>query len=298
MDNETFISQQFGSDEQYQQTLADHPDIRQFIIRAGNNVEAGYRAWQTDPTRLARQQAEHNASVLAGGGLLPGMPGFLIPWPTPGSTGGNGMRTNGYSLVGRTGGDEMLVPPPSQMGDTVAIRTVMVTGAPADIDGQGGTVEASVLGLLGSLGLLTKLAPWLPKIVALVLGGMGIYAAVQSINRQVDSQSITGGGGGSSILGGPGVPEPKEGTYYKTWHTKYERRDGRDGLVYFWALNDGRVVSWDNQTGRSKVWRPKKPVAVIMSGGKTSLATAVRAQRHLDKLWRTVAKRTKALKLA
>ncbi|GAI07902.1 unnamed protein product, partial [marine sediment metagenome] len=45
-----------------------------------------------------------------------------------------------------------------------------------------------------------------------------------------------------------------------------------------------------------KMWRPKKPI--VLYRGKVTLSQAVKAQRMLDRLWKTVAKRTKALKLA
>lgn len=227
----------------------------------------------------------NRAEIIGRGGPVPGQPGFLVPWPEEIVKVTNGFipppEINGYAPG-----------PPPKLGDYDVIRT----GSPAP-GGTGSDLSATIISILTSMGFSSgMIATWLPKVLALIATGVAVYTAIQMITKA--SPRVPGTELQGPILQGPGVPEPREGTYYKTWHTKYERRDGRDGLVYFWLLNDGRIISWDNQTGRSKIWRPKKPVAVIMSGGKTSLATAVRAQRHLDRLWRTVAKRTKQLKLA
>ena len=50
------------------------------------------------------------------------------------------------------------------------------------------------------------------------------------------------------------------------------------------------------KNGIMKRWKPKKPIVLVR--GSVTLNQAVRAQRMLDKMWRTVAKKTKQLKLA
>lgn len=74
-------------------------------------------------------------------------------------------------------------------------------------------------------------------------------------------------------------------------------------IVKRWSANgwpfmmDSKGVIWTkNKDGVWKHWKPVKPI--VMVRGRTTLAGAVKAQRYLDHLWRTVAKRTKALKLA
>lgn len=63
----------------------------------------------------------------------------------------------------------------------------------------------------------------------------------------------------------------------------------------FWMDSAGYMYA-EKRNGVIKRWKPIKPICLVR--GKTRLATAVKAQRYLDRLWRTVAKRTKALKLA
>jgi len=63
----------------------------------------------------------------------------------------------------------------------------------------------------------------------------------------------------------------------------------------FWMDSAGWLYA-ERRNGVIKRWKPKKPI--VMVRGRTTLAGAVKAQRYLDHLWRTVAKRTKALKLA
>jgi len=173
--------------------------------------------------------------------------------------------------------------------------------------------DGDIMGLLAQIAQLSGIAiaalpPWVR--VALV-GGAAIAAIVAALRGGAAGSARTSNGGaragrrasgavdGSYLLQGPGVPEPMPGTYYKTWRTSYELPGTfLNGYTWFWALNDGRILSYGGNDGRSWVWKPKKPAAVLMRGGKTSLPQAIKAQRILDKMWRNVAKKTKALKLA
>ncbi len=64
----------------------------------------------------------------------------------------------------------------------------------------------------------------------------------------------------------------------------------------FSMTSDGRIHTI-TKNGIQKSWKPKKPL-VLVSGRNLRLGTAVRMQRSLDRTWRTVAKRTRVLKLA
>lgn len=148
-------------------------------------------------------------------------------------------------------------------------------------------------------GGVAKIPSW---VTALITAGVSLLAIWNMIKGGQGGNGVRSNGQADTaiigpILGGPGVPEPRAGTYYRTWRTTYERRDGRNGYVWFWAMNDGHIVSYDSLSGRAKRWKPKKPVAVIMRGGKMSMQDFVRADRYLDKMARAIAKRSPRLKI-
>ena len=105
------------------------------------------------------------------------------------------------------------------------------------------------------------------------------------------------GNGGMVPVSGPGVPEPPRAMVARQWKTKAFSKTVGEYWVYFFKLIDGRIMCWNAAKGTWKMWRPKKPLAV-MYRGKTTLSQAVKVQGYLDKMWKKVAKRTKALKLA
>lgn len=147
--------------------------------------------------------------------------------------------------------------------------------------------------------------PWLSALIAgaggfLVGGPLGaLLGAGGGALTAVGTGALTAepSGPASGYLSGLGLPEPQPGTFSKTWTTLYERKDGKNVRVYFWLMNDGYVISYDSDTKRSKRWKPKKPVAVIMGGGKMSMQAFLRADRYLERFTRQLAKRSKRLKL-
>ena len=67
-----------------------------------------------------------------------------------------------------------------------------------------------------------------------------------------------------------------------------------DGWTFF-KLNNGKFATFS----KSFMWREwRTPRPIVLSRGHTSLSSAVKAQKYLDKMWRNVARKTKALKLA
>jgi len=102
--------------------------------------------------------------------------------------------------------------------------------------------------------------------------------------------------GGGVPVGGPGVPEPPSQMVAKQWKTKAFSNTVGEYWVYFFRLVDGRMMCYNAAKRTWKMWRPKKPI--VLYKGSITLSQAVRTQRMLDRLWKTVAKRTKALKLA
>lgn len=97
-------------------------------------------------------------------------------------------------------------------------------------------------------------------------------------------------------VSGPGVPEPPRQMVKKQWSVAVHSNTYGTFRIYFFALFDGRVMCYNPSTKVWNIWRPKKHI--ILPRGRTTLSQAVKAQRYLDRMWRTVAKRTKALKLA
>jgi len=100
------------------------------------------------------------------------------------------------------------------------------------------------------------------------------------------------------VPSGPGVPEPPQAIVAKHWRINVEAKDIGSYFVYFWRLIDGRFVSYNPRTGLWKHWRATKNIVLPKGRKGPTLGQAVVAQKYLDRLWRTAAKRTKALKLA
>jgi len=63
----------------------------------------------------------------------------------------------------------------------------------------------------------------------------------------------------------------------------------------FYRMANGKIATV-NKFGVWKEWRPKKHI--VLPRGSTTLSQYVKAQRYLDRMARTIAKRTKALKMA
>ena len=165
----------------------------------------------------------------------------------------------------------------------------------------GPILQAGVIG--GVIGVLG------PIIGGLIGGGVG--EAVSGISQLPDITGIGGAqvsnGNGVDLwghagtldgvpVGGPGVPEPPSGMVAKQWKTKAFSKVVGEYWVYFFRLLDGRIMCYNGAKRSWKIWRPKKPI--VLYRGSVTLSQAVRAQTMLDKLWKRVAKRTKALKLA
>ena len=103
--------------------------------------------------------------------------------------------------------------------------------------------------------------------------------------------------GGGVPVGGPGVPEPPAAMVAHHWSVEVHSKAAGTFNLWFFKLVDGRMMCFNPAKNTWKMWRPVKPLAV-MYRGKTSLSQAVKVQKYLDKMWHTVAKKTKALKLA
>jgi len=170
----------------------------------------------------------------------------------------------------------------------------------------GDSPAENVIGAVGGVGLVKTLAG-VPLVGgALAIAG-GAYLALQAAGTAFPWESADGEG-----MIAPWTPKVKdENGKYVSAKTRPDLFGGTSPLgdiagkrvVKSWDANgwpfsmtsDGRIYTM-TKSGITKSWKPKKPI--VMVRGKTSLAGAVKAQRYLDHMWRTVAKRTKALKLA
>ena len=186
---------------------------------------------------------------------------------------------------------------PISNGGGVGVATVVRTGMPAT-NGYAPTA-------LGELDVAMGVTPTFGmNILALIAGGKAIFdlltgspapselAADTSVVQTNGTVAVDG-----VVLKGPGVPEPDNAIVVKRWQTKYQRRDGRDGLVYYWLIQDGRIICWNNLTNQARIWKPKKPIGVIMQGSNMRMKDYLRISRYLDKFTRRLAKSSKRLKL-
>ena len=90
--------------------------------------------------------------------------------------------------------------------------------------------------------------------------------------------------GGTTVAQQLGTIDGKQ--IVKTW---------KAGTWPFSMTSDGTIYTV-TKSGIIKHWRPHKPIVLVR--GHMNLKNSIRAQRLLDKQWRTVAKRVKQLKLA
>ena len=129
--------------------------------------------------------------------------------------------------------------------------------------------------------------------------GQGLLQGEGDVSNGVDLYGHEGivMNGGAVPVGGPGVPEPPSQMVARQWKTKAFSKTAGEYWVHFFRLVDGRMMCYNAAKREWKMWRPRKPLAVLYRG-KTTLSQAIKVQTYLDKLWKTVAKRTKALKLA
>jgi len=97
-------------------------------------------------------------------------------------------------------------------------------------------------------------------------------------------------------VSGPGVPEPPRQMVAKQWSVAVHSNTYGTFRLFYFRLLDGRIMMYNPAVKGWKIWRPKKPI--VLYRGSITLSQAVRAQKMLDRLWKTAAKKTKALKLA
>ena len=197
------------------------------------------------------------------------------------------------------------VPPPPAPGEPIAYIPTWLGTKP--ITSPEEAVPGTEIAQAG-IGL-----PMLLSILSGLLGGGvmgGVTGAFEEVTAEAYSKDYLGGvdmgnGGIPTALGvvngvsvaGPGVPEPPRGMVAKQWSVAVHSNTYGTFRMFYFKLIDGRIMCYNPSTRGWKIWRSKKPLAV-MYRGKTTLSQAVKVQKYLDRLWRTVAKKTKAVKLA
>ncbi len=173
----------------------------------------------------------------------------------------------------------------------------------------GGVPYGAGLGALSGIGILGA-ASLIPGTIGTVAGtgasAWGAYDMAKGTTTQsMNTQAFSGQGagrlatGGNMIqqygIGGPGVPEPSAGVA-KQWSTAVHSNTYGTFRMYYFQMLDGYTLCYNPSTAHWKRYKTKTPKIVLSKN--LTLTTAVKAQRKLDRLWRTVAKRTKALKMA
>jgi len=217
-------------------------------------------------------------------------------------------NSRGYNIVYDGNGQPYVTVPTGGGGGgpmPVTPAPLPMTIAPPPVNGNGVVAAVQTGDPVPDPVINYDMPPWLTALIGgvggLLVGGVpgALLGAGGGAISAVAQGSLTAEatGSGSGYLSGLGLPEPQPGTFSKTWTTLYERKDGKNVRVYFWLMNDGYVISYDSDTKRSKRWKPKKPVAVIMGGGKMSMQDFLKADRYLDRFTRRLAKRSKRLKL-
>jgi len=189
------------------------------------------------------------------------------------------------------------------------LTTGMLTGGKVMANGNGqatlqagdnpntvvSTALSTVGGAVAKTGLgaaLAALGITLPTGIAALLGvGVGAVGATLA-------GGVLGGNGSTTVdgipVGGPGVAEPPAGMVAKQWHMLVHSNTTGWYWIYFFKLHDGRIMCYNPPVGW-KIWRPKKMI-VLSPDPRMSMI------KKLDKVYnrtmRTLAKKTKALKLA
>ncbi len=199
---------------------------------------------------------------------------------------------------------------PASMGVIGAVGELLE----GDIAGAAGA--AAVPALISGIGAAI---PALAGVATVALAGWGIYELASAVfgggegfpgvpGAAAAAGALTAGTqegsgmtmtpfGGQFGIRGPGVPEPAPGTVAKQWSVVVHSREHGTFRIFYFRMFTGEILMYNPAKREWKKWRPKKPLAV-MYRGKTTLSQAIKVQSYLDKMWRKVAKKTKAIKMA
>ena len=165
---------------------------------------------------------------------------------------------------------------------------VSITGAP--VNGQG----SLAIGGAGNMAIPTL---GLEDLAAGGLAAWQLWQQAQALPPPTNGGIIPAAQLIPGETRGPGVPEIDPSRIVKQWHTKYQRRDGRDGLVYFTLAQNGWIYYFDNLSGKEGKYKPKKPIGVIMQGSNMRMKDFLRIDRYLDRFTSRLAKRSSRLML-
>lgn len=202
------------------------------------------------------------------------------------------VNVSALSLLG-IGATSALV---SELGGDKAMATVEVTNG-SNQPGSEVFDPVSLISTLAGLGIT-------PAMIGSILTGLGVPAAVIAgglaiVGLAVGGTALVTAATGNAVIdgvavGGPGYKEPPPAMVAKQWHTKVEMKDGRDVMIQFYLLHDGRIMANNPYTGSWKIWRPKKSI-VISSDPRIS--NIMKLERVYNKVIHRLAKKSKALKL-
>jgi hypothetical protein len=195
-------------------------------------------------------------------GIIQGMGGA--------GTGGAGPITGGGTFMTAINpGDS-----PTNGYASVAVSTAGDTYGGRDQIGWWAILLAGGTIVLGAIKWLIAKVGW-QTILAVVGTAVGakILALINDGSSDATAVAVPGsaGGDGSKII--------------KNWTA---------GNWPFYLTADGRIHT-TKKNGIAISWKPKKPIVLVR--GSTSLSQFVRAERYLDKMSRSIARRTKSLQL-
>lgn len=242
---------------------------------------------------------------------------------------GRHMRTGetGVQFLSRIIGDNVVLQPGSVATSPAGSVSVSVPSSQPGIDlsdlAPGDDPGLSLLGVQVPAGMSSVLAALgLSALAAPLVGAYGVSQAIgvqypwetgpgegfiapwsrdivqdeggKWVTRETRPDLFPGNGAAPAMAMTVGAVAP--GLFVtKTWTTAVRTKDGQLVETPFAMLSNGSIVV-RRADGSFKKYRPKKHI--ILPRGSTTLSQAVKAQSYLDKLWRKVAKRTKAVKMA
>jgi len=239
------------------------------------NVPAGYQPSEQLMASLIERNRDISGAKI-GGVTMPDM------WQ---SIGGDYTQTQPGALV-----------PAGVIPGDPSTYTKLQAGMPA-IGGAGGLVGIAG-GVAGIGNFLMQNWPAIAGMLGLGAAGGAAGAGITSLI----SGALGGGGvGGGAVsvggvpISGPGVPEPPANMVSKQWVTLAHSNTVGNYYIYFFKLIDGRIMCYNPAKKEWKIWKPKK---MIVLSPDPRMSQIKKLDRVYNRTMRTLAKKTKALKLA
>jgi len=217
---------------------------------------------------------------------------------------GGGVPGAGREASGAAGSGAGVGP---SLEEVLELLTQQGAEAGAEVGGEPGiTVPVLAAGALGAVGLGAAVAPLgVAYLASQMIGvqypwetgpGEGFIAPwSRDIVQDESGRWVTRETRPDLFAAAPGVPGVQAGRQLGMRSESQVVKTWMAGTWQFWKTADGKIHTY-TKDGVLKSWRPKKHI--VLPRGSTTLSQAVKAQKFLDRLWGTVARKTKALKRA